>query len=281
MDVTAPDGEQKTLYSDQLIPPYSRRFPAALGYVLTYTEVKYAAEVMDFHFPSPDKLDIDYLTDVLAEIEGILATGYLFSPEEQDGIDYYCGFKNEHEMFNASMQGVDTSNDRHREASLPVIERAKKWLDSAEAMISAKPTPIDTDAKPSPSSPTPPFTTLPQTELPGLKWEKSVADIGELFYQLAKSGFIDLREYREPNTGNLSALCRHICRLFQIPPEKSKDAAAALKAVMNTLLRGDTMEPGPVDEQLLWKKPLDRRPGNTASARVAAAIPKENGVGES
>lgn len=155
----------------------------------------------------------------------------------------------------------------------------ERWVQE----IQAKPTPVGTDSKPSANTPslTPPAAISPPTELPGLKWEKSVADIGELFYRLAKGGFINLREYREPNTGNLSALCRHICRLFQIPPEKSKDAAAALKAVLNTLLRGDTMESGPVDEQLLWKKPLDRRPGNNASARVAAAIPKENSVGES
>lgn len=280
LDITLPNNEQKTLYSDQLIPPYCRQFPTALGYVLTHTEVKYVAETMDFHFPNPDTLDVDYLTDVFTEIEGILNVGYLFLPQAQDGIDYYCGFKNDTQMFHASLEGVDTSNTKHREASLPVIERAKKWLASAEAIISAKPTPIDTDSKPLPPSPTHPFTTSPPTELPRLKWEKSVADIGELFYRLAKGGFIDLREYREPNTGNLSALCRHICRLFQIPPEKSKDAAAALKAVMNTLLRGDTMEPGPVDEQLLWKKPLDRRPGNVASACVAAAIPTNNDVGE-
>lgn len=282
LDITLPDGGQKTLCSDQLIPPYCRQFPTALGYVLTYIEVKYVAETMDFYFPNPDKLDCDYLTDVLSEIDGILDVGYLFSPKAQDGIDYYCGFKNETDMFYASLEGIDTSNTKHREASLPVIERAKKWLLSAEAMILAKPAPVGTDSRHSAPPPsTPPVATSLPMELPGLRWEKSVADIGELFYRLAKGGFIDLGEYREPNTGNLSALCRHICRLFQIPPEKSKDAAAALKAVLNTLLRGDSMEAGPVDEQLLWKKPLDRRPGNTASARVAAIIPKENGVGES
>ena len=283
LDITLPDGSQKTLHSDQLIPPYCRQFPTALGYVLTHTEVKYVAEVMDFHFPNPDKLDCDYLTDVLNEIEGILNVGYLFSPKAQDGIDYYCGFKNDSEMFHASLDGIDTSNTRHKEASEPVIERAKKWLTGAEAMSFAKLPPVGPDSRHSEITPpsTPPVASSLLTELPGLKWEKRVADIGELFYRLAKGGFIDLREYREPNAGNLSALCRHICRLFQVPPDRSKDAAVALKAIMNTLLRGDTMEPGPVDEQLLWKKPLDRRPGNNASARVAAVIPKENSVGES
>ena len=94
--------------------------------------------------------------------------------------------------------------------------------------------------------------TAPAGELPVLRWHRSVADLAELFYRLAKGGFIDLSAYRQPNGGNLSALCRQVCYLFQVPPEQSKDAASALKAALNMLLREDEMQPGPVDEQLLW-----------------------------
>lgn len=249
------------------VPPYCSMFPNYLAWRLTEIYLPEVLPMLKSLFPQPDLMDCQYLRDVLSKHQAM-------------GIHDFKPI----ELQQAPDNGISPEDDPYKEywiwggddKYLLNTERLSSWLLEHEEQLNTAKTDekkqlvVDTLISP-----------LPFTVLPGLKWHKdrSIADIAELFYRLAKGGFIDLREYREPNDGSLSALCRHICHLFQVPPERSKDPAAALKAALSTLLRGDEMHPGPVNEQLLWEKPLDRRPGNPKSARIAAVIPSSNGVG--
>lgn len=220
LKTTLPSGEEELLYSDQLIPPYSRRFPMALGYVLNHIEAKYVAEVLDFHFPEPDQLDCDYLTDVFEEIMGIMNVGYLFSPTAQDGIDYYCGFGGESKMFRASMDGIDTSNTREKELLIPVMERAQKWLSRAEetAAIRKSKQPDSSKQSESPkSTPAPPQTPL---ILPPLEWKGTGVELAALFVELDAKGYIQLPGINNFDRTPWEKICRAIVGLFTITTQR-------------------------------------------------------------
>ncbi|MCR5889448.1 hypothetical protein LRS06_17060 [Hymenobacter sp. J193] len=283
-DIKLPNGEVRHHSFDDFIKPYCRRYPTMLGYIFSCIDNLEVAPVLDKHFPAFDKIDADYLDDALSEIEGIVGA-YSFSTTSNDGIDYYNGYKNESEMFNASMEGQNTDN-RFAPKVISNVARARKWaVTNPMIPVSSSPITDETNVHSKVVEPVlpalKPERNLANGELTSLEWLGNGADLAELFYRLAKAGFINLSQFRPPNGGNMTSLCKHICQLFQVgqTPEKNDAAAVALQKALAKFAT-DELEPGEVDEQALWRKPIERRPGNAKSARVAKVIPDNGQVGE-
>ncbi|RZK39138.1 MAG: hypothetical protein EOO61_07430 [Hymenobacter sp.] len=266
-----PSGEEVILSYNELIPPYCRRYPTMLGYIFSCIPPSEVAQVLDKHFPQPDRLDEDYIADTLQEIDDIVSSNYSFSPNRHDGIDYYNGFGGGLAMADASYAGIPTDNSRLMSKVLPNVERARQWMATIkEIKASSPPTPAPAEL-PMASTTATNSVASEASDSVGLKWLGKGADLAEVFYRMAKNGLIDLREFREPNGKNMSELCRNICELFQVPAGNRAAAAKALKASLSKFAPEELL-PGPVDEGVIYRV-LDRKPGGSTSTKAASSIP--------
>ena len=264
-----PSGEIRERKFSDLIPPYCRRYTTMLGFIFSGISPAEVPRVLDGHFPGLDRIDLDYVRDVIQEIDDIVSSNYSFSPNSPSGVDYYNGFRGGLAMEDAGLAGQLTDNSLMRRV-LPNVERARQWVATYETTIDRTFTSSNVSLVAG-SDDESNADDISVFELPGLKWKGKGADLAEVIYRLAKAGLIDLREYRVPNGKNMSGLCRHICQLFQVSENKREAAAKNLKANLSKFAPED-LEPGPVDELVIFKV-LERKPGNAASAKIAATLP--------
>ena len=269
----APTGEEVQRNYDELIPPYSLRYPTMLGFVFSCIEPITVPHVLDAHFSKPDRLDCDYINDVLIEIEKIVSANYSFSPKSSDGIDYYNGCENESQMMEATYAGVNTDN-KFTELVTKNIERARKWLvrneeslstlkhnhDTPAADVSTSVNRVNSSAQATPTA---------TREMPVIEWAGKVADLAELFYRLARAGFIDLAAHRSPE-GNLLGVCRHICQVFQVAPAHREGAAKNLYAYLSKFTP-EQLTKGEIDEATLSRS-TGRKPSNVSTVRMTDTL---------
>lgn len=266
-----PTGEEVRLSYNELIPPYSQRYPTMLGYVFSCIELSEVAQLLDKHFPQPDRLDEDYIADTLQEIEQIVLSNYSFTPNKLHGIDYYNGFGGGLAMDDASYAGIPTDNSKFTSRVLPNVARARQWLATIKEIKASFPSTPAPAVLPMASTTTISSAATEPSDFVGLSWLSSGADLAEVFYRMAKAGLIDLRAFREPNGKSMSKLCKNICELFQVPSGKRAAAASALKASLSKFAPEELL-PGPIDEGVVYRV-LDRKPGGNASAKAASAVP--------
>jgi hypothetical protein len=105
--------------------------------------------------------------------------------------------------------------------------------------------------------------------LPSVNWTGSVADLAELFYRLAKAGFIDLAAIRKPE-GNLLGLCRHVCQLFEFPPERREKAAKSLNAYLSQFTF-EQLDKGKFEGNIL-SEVIGRKTNSPNTLRIEAAL---------
>ncbi len=254
------DGTEGEHSYDELIPPYCHRYATALGFTFSCIDTAAVPVVLDKHFRNPDKLDLDYLHDVLAKIEDVIGCNYSFSTSAGDGIDYYNGFENESQMMDADRRGVDTSN-KHEWRVKGNVERSRKWMTRVEETLQKVVAP---QPQPEPVAPAP-----ATVALPALTWSGSVADLAETLYRLARAGFIDLAAHWPPG-GNRTALCRHVCQLFQVPVTARTGVVKSLNAYLGKFT-AEQVAPGPLDEAVL-SAAIGRKPNSKSTVLLADTL---------
>jgi hypothetical protein len=189
--------------------------------------------LLEEHFPDFDFVDFRYLNDLLADIDGETNGKYYYRiPEKDDSIEVGKRFRRN-------------------------LERANEWVTEKAQEFTQEPPVLAPVNEQQPNS------------QPSVQWEKSVSDLAELFYRLSRSGFIDLATHRSPE-GNLSALSRHVCQLFQIPATVSKNAAVALYTCLSKFTP-EQLAPGPIDVAVL-SKALGRKPDNLKTLLLGASL---------
>ncbi|WP_125921672.1 hypothetical protein [Hymenobacter lapidarius] len=184
-----------------------------------------------------DIIDLEYLKGVFAEIRLRIVEA---STSLLGRKNYYCSIL-----------------DRFVDCDKRVVancELAELWLEEKRQSMNQTSIQLPSPVRNDPSS---------------LNWTGSVADLAELLYRMARGGFIDLAAHRGPD-GNLSALCRHVCQLFQVPPTASKNAATALSTYLSKFTP-EQLSQGHVDEEVL-SKANGRKPNNANTIRLANVL---------
>ncbi|WP_303310202.1 hypothetical protein [Hymenobacter sp. BT730] len=99
------------------VPPYSERFDEFLGFWLGGTDPINVPGVLEYHFPEPDEMDLEYLEDVLDELDKI-----------SDWVDQ------PYRTFKGSNLDIGPFVSRYYSEN---IARARKWVRTKRAKLEA------------------------------------------------------------------------------------------------------------------------------------------------